>query len=57
MVDQTNTAPITDISQMSILDAFHLLEKQVAGYNDYINADEEHFLDTLKNFEILVTRI
>jgi hypothetical protein len=57
MVDQTNTAPITDISQMSILDAFHLLEKQVAGYNDYINADEEHFLDTLKNFELLVTRI
>ena len=57
MVDQTNTASITDISQMSILDAFHLLEKQVAGYNDYVNADEEHFLDTLKNFELLVTRI
>jgi len=24
---------------LSILDAFHVLEKQVAGYNDYLNAD------------------
>ena len=57
MVDRKNTTPITDISQMSILDAFHVLESQVAGFNDYVNADEEHFLDTLQNFELLVSRI
>ena len=42
---------------MSVLDAFHTLELQVAGYNDFVNADEEHFLDTLNNFELLVQRI
>ena len=51
---KTNTPPITDISQMSLLDAFHVLEKQVAGYNDFVDADEAHFLDTLQNFELLV---
>ena len=54
---KTNTPPITDISQMSLLDAFHVLEKQVAGYNDFVDADEAHFLDTLQNFELLVQRI
>lgn len=39
MVDSKND----DISQMSVIDAFHQLEKEVAGYNDYINADEDHF--------------
>lgn len=58
MVDgQKSSSPITDISQLNLLDAFHLLERQVAGYNDYLNADEEHFLDTLANFEALVERI
>ena len=54
---KTNTTPITDISQMGVLDAFHVLERQVAGFNDFENADEEHFLDTLQNFELLVQRI
>jgi len=42
---------------MSIIDAFHELEIQVAGYNDFVNCDEKHFLQTLKHFEQLVKRV
>jgi len=42
---------------MSITDAFYALEKQVAGYNDYLDCTEESFAKTLESFEGLVARI
>lgn len=49
--------PSLDIYQMSIVDAFAALEKTVAGYNDFINCDQEHFAKTLASFEDLVKRV
>jgi hypothetical protein len=46
-----------DTSQMSILDAFHTLEKRVAGFNDYIDCSEEAFKKTMVGFEDLVKRV
>jgi hypothetical protein len=42
---------------MSILDAFHTLEKKVALYNDFVDCSEESFLKTMEGFEDLVKRI
>lgn len=42
---------------MAISEAFHVLEKRVAGYNDYIDCGEENFAKTLKDFEFLVKRV
>ena len=41
----------------SLVEAFHTLEKEVVGYEDYINADEEHFLKTMEGFKSLVEDI
>jgi hypothetical protein len=42
---------------LSIADDFHKLEKECVGYNDYVNADEEHYLATLDGIRLLVERI
>ena len=36
---------------------FHRLEKECVGYEDYVNADEEHFLATLEGLKSLVESI
>ena len=41
----------------SLVEAFHKLEKEVVGYEDYVNADEEHFLATMDGFKSLVEEI
>ena len=35
----------------------HRLEKECVGYEDYVNADEEHFLATLEGLKSLVESI
>ncbi len=47
----------SDIQQLAVHDAFHILEKRVAGYNDYIDCGEENFAKTLQDFELLVKRV
>ena len=46
-----------NLSYLSIADDFHKLEKECVGYNDYVNADEEHYLATLDGLKLLVERI
>ena len=41
----------------SLVEDFHKLEKQCVGYDDYINADEEHFLKTIDGFKSLVEEV
>ena len=48
---------MVDSSTLSIADDFHKLEKECVGYNDYVNADEEHYLATLDGIRLLVERI
>ena len=36
---------------------FHELEKQCIGFENYINADEEHYLETLEGLRKLITDI
>ena len=48
---------MVDSSSSSIADDFHKLEKECVGYNDYVNADEEHFLATNDGLSLLVERI
>ena len=40
--------------ELSSQELFHKCEKAVIGFSDYINADEEHFLETLADLEKLV---
>ena len=46
-----------DSSADNIEEAFHKLEVQCVGYEDYIECSEENFAKTLKGLEDLVTRI
>lgn len=41
----------------SIVEEFHKLEKECCGYDDYVNADEEHFLKTIEGLKGLVEEI
>jgi len=41
----------------SIVEEFHRLEKECVGYDDYVNADEEHFIRTLDGLKSLVVSI
>ena len=36
---------------------FHKIEKDVAGYDDYINADQQHYLETLADIDKLIIQI
>lgn len=47
--------PIPD--GISITDLFFRLEKESIGYEDYVNADQEHYLATLDGFKKLVEMI
>jgi hypothetical protein len=50
-----NIEPIPD--GISITELFFRLEKESIGYEDYINADEAHYLSTLEGFNKLVEMI
>ena len=46
-----------NFAEMEVEDLFHLLEKDVAGYDDYVNSTEAHFARTIEGLHELVTKI
>ena len=48
---------MVDEASSSIVEEFHRLEQECVGYDDYVNADEEHFLATLEGLKSLVESI
>jgi hypothetical protein len=42
---------------MTTPELFHKIEKDVAGYDDYINADQQHYLETLADIDKLIIQI
>lgn len=46
-----------NFAEMEVEDLFHLLEKDVVGYDDYINNTEAHFARTIEGLHALVTKI
>jgi len=39
------------------MERFHTVEKQVLGFENYINCDDEHYLETLEKLRLLVAEI
>ena len=48
---------MVDISTSGLVEEFHRIEQECVGYEDYINADEEHFLATIDGLKSLVENI
>ena len=48
---------MVDEASSGLVEEFHRLEKECVGYDDYVNADEEHFLATLEGLKSLVESI
>ena len=58
MVEADPVAEIQPIPEgISIIELFHRLEKECVGYEDYVNADEEHYKATLDGFTKLVDMV
>jgi hypothetical protein len=41
----------------SIYDKFHALEKQCVGFENYVNCDDKHYMETLEKLRKLVVKI
>lgn len=46
-----------DINQSEITEKFHSLEKQVIGFENYVDCDDQHYLKTLDGLRGLVSDI
>ena len=42
---------------LPIMERFHAVEKEVLGFENYINCDDDHYLGTLEKLRLLVTEI
>ena len=44
-------------AELTIIQDFHIIEKDVLGFEDGVNCDDVHYLETLEKLAKLVKRV